>query len=76
MSETDFQYRRETVSKSVRPLPSRTCAVTVGRQKTDKHVIHIKRNGKRTLRLDVKGEVVAGLGKEAVGGLAYQGHFN
>lgn len=47
----------------------------MGRQKTDKHVIHIKRNGKRTLRLDVKGEVLAGLGKEAVDGLAYQRAF-
>lgn len=47
----------------------------MGRQPTDKHVIHIKRNGKRALRLGVKGEVVADLGKEAMDGLAHQRAF-
>lgn len=47
----------------------------VERQPTDKHVIHIKRNGKRALRLGVKAEVLAGLGKEAMDGLAHQRAF-
>lgn len=48
----------------------------VGREPTHKHVIHTKRNGERALRLGVRGEVVAGLGKEAMDGLAHQRAFN